>query len=114
MAPVAMSNSRTQWSVSVVIPAQNEETTIECCIRSVLSALAKAGVHHWVFIVADGCTDRTVERARRALGSAGEVIEVKLRSAGAARREGAARALRHWRDLDPSMIWLPIPTPIRM
>jgi cellulose synthase/poly-beta-1,6-N-acetylglucosamine synthase-like glycosyltransferase len=101
-----MSRSKTQWSVSVVIPAQNEETTIECCIHSVLSALAKAGVDHWVVVVADDCTDRTVERARRALGPAGEAVEVKLRSAGAARREGAARALRHWAELDPSQIWL--------
>jgi cellulose synthase/poly-beta-1,6-N-acetylglucosamine synthase-like glycosyltransferase len=97
---------RTQWSVGVVIPAQNEEATIECCIRSVLSSLAKAGVAHWIVVVADDCTDRTVERARGALGQAGEVAEVRLRSAGAARREGAARALQHWKKLDPTQIWL--------
>jgi cellulose synthase/poly-beta-1,6-N-acetylglucosamine synthase-like glycosyltransferase len=101
-----MNRSKTRWSVGVVIPAQNEETTVDCCIRSVLRALAKAGVEHWVVVVADDCTDRTVERARRALGSAGEVAEVSLRSAGAARREGAARALRHWKTLEPSQIWL--------
>jgi glycosyltransferase involved in cell wall biosynthesis len=59
-----------------------------------------------VVVVADGCTDRTVERARRALGDAGEVIEVGLSSAGASRREGVARVLRHWDDLALSCIWL--------
>jgi glycosyltransferase involved in cell wall biosynthesis len=97
---------KTRWSVGVVIPAQNEEATIECCIRSVLAALAKAAVAHWVVVVADDCTDRSVERARSALGNAGEVAEVALRSAGAARRAGAARALQHWKNIDPSQIWL--------
>jgi cellulose synthase/poly-beta-1,6-N-acetylglucosamine synthase-like glycosyltransferase len=106
VAPGAMNRSKTQWSVGVVIPAQNEESTVECCIRSVLAAIAKAGVDHWVVVVADDCTDRTVEGARSALGSAGEVLEVRFRSAGAARREGAARALQHWKNLDPSQIWL--------
>lgn len=106
MAADAMNHPKRQWSVGVVIPAQNEEATIECCIRSVLGALAKAGVDHWIVVVADDCTDRTVERARRILGGAGEVAEVRLRSAGAARREGAVRALRHWEKLDPSQVWL--------
>jgi cellulose synthase/poly-beta-1,6-N-acetylglucosamine synthase-like glycosyltransferase len=101
-----MRRLKTPWSVGVIIPAQNEETTVDCCIRSVLRAVAEAGVDHWVVVVADDCTDRTVERARRALGSAGEVAEVSLRSAGAARREGAARVLRHWNNLNPSQIWL--------
>jgi cellulose synthase/poly-beta-1,6-N-acetylglucosamine synthase-like glycosyltransferase len=97
---------KTQWSVGVVIPAQNEEATIECCVRSVLNALAAARVSHWVVVVADDCTDRTVERARKVLGQAGEVAEVIIRSAGAARRAGVARVLQHWKDLDPSQIWL--------
>jgi cellulose synthase/poly-beta-1,6-N-acetylglucosamine synthase-like glycosyltransferase len=101
-----MNHSQANWSVGVVIPAQDEETTIESCIRSVLGSLARAGVDHWVVVVADHCSDRTVERARRALGKGGEVIEVSVRSAGAARREGVARVLKHWDSLDPSHIWL--------
>ena len=101
-----MSQSNTKWSVGVVIPAQNEETTIESCIGSVLGSLARAGVTHWVVVVADHCTDCTVGRARRALGNAGEVIEVTVRSAGAARRRGVAQVLKHWGDLDPSKLWL--------
>jgi len=40
------------------------------------------------------------------LGNAGEIIEVKVGAAGAARREGVAQVLRHWENLDPSRIWL--------
>jgi cellulose synthase/poly-beta-1,6-N-acetylglucosamine synthase-like glycosyltransferase len=101
-----MNQASSKWFVGVVIPAQNEETTVEGCIRSVLDSLAKARVDHWIVVVADHCTDRTVKRARRALGSSGEVTEVGVSSAGAARREGAARVLRHFRNLDPSQIWL--------
>jgi cellulose synthase/poly-beta-1,6-N-acetylglucosamine synthase-like glycosyltransferase len=101
-----MSSISTKWAVGVVIPAQNEEMTIESCIGSVLKSLARAGVEQWVVVVADLCVDRTVERARHALGSAGEVIEVTARSAGAARRVGVARVLEHWKDRDPSQIWL--------
>jgi len=106
VAPAAMSNSKTKWYVGVVIPAHNEEATIESCIASVLGSLARVGVDHWVVVVADHCTDSTVGLARRALGDAGEVIEVGVRSAGAARRRGVARVLRHWGSLDPSRIWL--------
>lgn len=101
-----MTRSGTKWSVGVIIPAQNEETTIESCIVSVLTSLAAVGVDHRVVVVADLCIDRTVERARRALGSAGEVIETNASSAGAARRAGVARVLEHWRNRDPSHIWL--------
>jgi cellulose synthase/poly-beta-1,6-N-acetylglucosamine synthase-like glycosyltransferase len=106
VAPAFMSHSKTPWSVGVVIPAQNEEATIGSCIDSVLRSLARAGVDHWVVVVADHCTDSTVGLARRALGNAGEVIEVGVRSAGAARRQGVARVLTHWASLDPSQIWL--------
>lgn len=101
-----MSPPKTKWSVGVVIPAQNEETTVELCIRSVLGSLARAAVDHWIVVAADHCSDRTVERSRRALGHAGEVIEVSVRSAGAARRQGVAHLLKHWRHLDPARVWL--------
>jgi cellulose synthase/poly-beta-1,6-N-acetylglucosamine synthase-like glycosyltransferase len=106
LAPVIVKTTDKRWSVGVVIPAQNEEATVEYCIHSVLRSLIHAGVNYWIVVVADQCTDRTVERARRALGSAGEVIEVGLKSAGAARREGAARILKHWKHLNPTQIWL--------
>lgn len=101
-----MNRLNMKWSVGVVIPARNEEATIVACILSVLTSLSEAGASHWVVVVADGCTDRTVEWARRTLGNSGEVIEVAVSSAGASRREGVARVLRHWNTVDPSSIWL--------
>ncbi len=102
-----MTQTILRWSVGVVIPAQNEEGTIEACIESVLESLRLADLREsWVVVVADQCTDRTVDRARGALGSAGQVLEVNWASAGAARREGAARVLDRWRDVDPARIWL--------
>jgi cellulose synthase/poly-beta-1,6-N-acetylglucosamine synthase-like glycosyltransferase len=101
-----MSQWNTKWAVGVVIPAQNEETTIESCVTSVLRSRVRARVDHWVVVVADLCTDCTVERARRALGKAGEVIEASAGSAGAARRAGVAGVLKHWGNRDPSHVWL--------
>jgi cellulose synthase/poly-beta-1,6-N-acetylglucosamine synthase-like glycosyltransferase len=106
MASHVMTDSPSKWSVGVVIPAQNEETTIEACIAAVLRSLARARVNSWVVVVADHCTDATIERARRTLGNAGEVLEVGVKSAGSARREGVARVLEHWKSLEPSEIWL--------
>ena len=48
-----MSYPNTRWSGGVVIPAKNEEATIEPCIRSVLGSLARVGVDHWVVVVAE-------------------------------------------------------------
>lgn len=100
------STSTSTWRVGVVIPAQNEEATIEACIASVLRALASAPADSWIVVVADQCTDRTAERARHTLKGAGEVIEVAVSSAGASRRQGVARVLEHWKSIDPSRIWL--------
>ena len=97
----------TPWSVGVIIPACNEEATIGACIDSVLSALRKARIdNHWIVVVADSCTDETVKRAEMALGSAGEVAIVELKSAGAARRAGAGKVLARLADIDPSRVWL--------
>lgn len=96
------------WSIGVVIPARNEEATIEACIRSVLVA----GRHHqrrdalWIVVVADSCSDRTASLARSAIGSCGQVIEARVRSAGAARRLGAQAVIERFRHIDPGSLWL--------
>jgi cellulose synthase/poly-beta-1,6-N-acetylglucosamine synthase-like glycosyltransferase len=97
-----------RWSIGVVIPARNEEETIEKCIASILVA----GDHHrqrgalWIVVVADTCSDRTASLARVAIGSSGQVIETQVGSAGAARRLGAAAAMERFRHVDPRFIWL--------
>ena len=96
------------WSIGVVVPAQNEAATIERCIRSVLAAHLACGRHTplWIVVVADLCTDGTVELARRAIGIDGEVIECAPRSPGTARRLGAAAVMEHFRQELPACIWL--------
>lgn len=96
------------WAIGVVIPARNEEQTIERCVYSVLiahDALRQCG-RLWIVIVADSCTDRTVESARMAVGGFGEVIECNVHSAGSARRLGVATVLNHFGGISPSHIWL--------
>lgn len=96
------------WSVGVVVPAQNEQSTIERCIKSVMrscDASPRCG-DVWIVIVADRCTDRTIELARRELGARGEVIECSAGSPGTARRIGAAAVMQHFRAEHPSSIWL--------
>ena len=101
------------WTVGIVIPAQNEEATIERCIRTVLAscdASERCG-EAWVVLVADRCTDRTLEFARSALGCArprprGEALVSTAGSPGTARRLGAAAVMNHFRHRDPRRIWL--------
>jgi glycosyltransferase involved in cell wall biosynthesis len=96
------------WAVGAVIPASNEEKTIDKCLRSVLSAAARCTRCEsiWVVVVADCCSDQTVEIARRALAGRGEVIECTVHSPGSARRIGVRAVLEHFRELEPKHIWL--------
>ena len=85
-----------RWFVAVVVPAHDEEDSIAACIASIRVACAAAHPADAVIVVvADRCTDRTAARARSALGDAGLVVEVDVRSAGAARRVGTLVALGH-------------------
>jgi glycosyltransferase involved in cell wall biosynthesis len=103
------------WTVGIVIPAQNEEATIERCIRSVLASCeaSERCREAWMVLVADRCTDRTAEFARHALGFGspsgqprGEVLVSTAGSPGTARRLGAAAVMTHFRARDPQRIWL--------
>jgi cellulose synthase/poly-beta-1,6-N-acetylglucosamine synthase-like glycosyltransferase len=96
------------WRVGVVIPARNEAGTIGTCVNSVRAAAAASGLEHavWIVLVADSCSDATAELARFAIGAQGQVVETRVRSAGAARRIGAKAVLDHFRCSDPRTIWL--------
>ncbi len=99
-------DSLSGWSVGVVIPAKDEQTTIDSCIRSVLTCLSQARVlSSWVVVVADECSDDTAAIARRTLAGRGEVLETHVKSAGAARRLGTARLLEHFRDVSATRLW---------
>ena len=96
------------WRIGVIVPAQDEADTIERCIRSIRAAHAALGGRDqlWIVVAADSCSDGTAPLARAALEGSGEVIECRVRSAGAARRLGAAAVLAHFKDAPSSAIWL--------
>lgn len=91
-------------AVGVVIPAHNEEDLLPSCLAAMRLAtrrLHRITVH--LIVVADACTDRTAEYARRA----GVVVrEIQARRVGAARRAGMREVLRRTRHLDPGAVWL--------
>jgi glycosyltransferase involved in cell wall biosynthesis len=91
-------------AVGVVIPAHNEEDLLPSCLDAM--RLATGGLHRMtvhLIVVADGCTDRTAEVARRA----GVVVrEIQAGCVGAARRTGMREVLRRTRHLDPGSVWL--------
>jgi len=95
------------WSIGIIVPARNEETSIEPCIESIRSSCETARLlDYWIVIVADSCTDDTVARARRAIAGVGEVVESDVKSAGSARRLGVDTALTHFGDKNLKQIWL--------
>jgi cellulose synthase/poly-beta-1,6-N-acetylglucosamine synthase-like glycosyltransferase len=102
-----MNARRKPWCVGVIVPAHNEESSIEKCVETIFKSLSHARVaRYWVVVVADGCTDRTADLAGARLGGRGEVLRVMVRSAGAARRAGAARVLAHFADVAPCELWM--------
>ncbi|MDO4919145.1 glycosyltransferase family 2 protein [Kocuria sp.] len=103
--------------LAVVVPACDEEERVGRCVASVAAAIAhlRAGSpvdppHVGVVLAADSCTDRTVERARRAWAASClaedtarlEVLSGRWRSAGGAR----AAAARHALSWTPGPEWL--------
>jgi glycosyltransferase involved in cell wall biosynthesis len=95
------------WSIGIVVPARNEEASIQPCIESIRRSCDAARLRdYWIVIVADSCTDDTLPRARRAVQGVGEVRECDSKSAGSARRLGVEAVLAHFKDRDLGHIWL--------
>ncbi len=82
------------FTVHVIIPAHNESALIGRCLASVGVAAARlqdsAGVVATVTVVADSCTDRTVEVAHQ---HGADVLLVAARSVGLARDAGVRHVL---------------------
>lgn len=97
-----------RWLTGVVVPARNEESTIEACIDSILASLDACSKveSSWVAVVADCSHDRTVERAQLRLGARGELIECAASSPGVARRLGVERVLRQFTASPAAGIWI--------
>ena len=86
----------------IVIPALNEEQSIESIIQRSLEARARITERSPVTavditVVSDGSTDRTVERARRYAGSVKLIVFEKNRGYGAAIKEA-------WRQSDAELL----------
>jgi glycosyltransferase involved in cell wall biosynthesis len=79
-------------SIGIVVPAHDEQDRLGRCLAALWRAAHQPGVPQVrLVVVADSCTDSTVEVARRADV---EVIELAARSAGAARAAGFEWVLR--------------------
>lgn len=92
--------------VGVVVPARDEEDSVEACLHAIGRAARHLGVSartlHTV-VVADDCSDRTAEWASRC---GAEVIEVSHSSVGHARSVGLERLCQLANGLDPKDVWL--------
>ncbi len=97
----ATSETAVKERITAIVPARDEEATIEMCVRS----LAKQAEIAEIFVVNDGSTDRTAEILR---GLMGELRNLKLLEASGipagwlgknhALWEGAKRAMSHGSD----------------
>ena len=97
-------------AIAVVIPACDEQRLIGDCLDSIRCAAqhpAVLALPVTVVVAADSCRDRTVPAARR---HGARVLEVRCRSAGAARVLGTAYALDLVRADRPALgaeqVWL--------
>lgn len=65
--------------IKAIVPAHNEELTIADCLRSLISSNMPSGWSCEIDVVANGCTDRTVEIAELlASDAAGEGKKLKV------------------------------------
>ena len=81
-------------SISVIIPAYNEEACIGACLRSL--AGQAVDLRYEVVLVDNNCRDRTIERAREASeGLDLRIVRERIQGRGAARRTGFAAARGH-------------------
>lgn len=86
-----------------VVPAHNEQELLPASLQALKTAANQGGVPPVrIIVVADDCTDATADVARAA---GCEVIEVHLRSAGAARSIGFDLLVRS-ADVDLEHLWL--------
>lgn len=58
-----MKNNRGNNLISVIVCAHNEEQYVDTCLPSIVKAVSK--YPHQIIIVADRCTDKTVEKCKR-------------------------------------------------
>jgi glycosyltransferase involved in cell wall biosynthesis len=77
--------------LSFIVPAHDEEASIEATVRAIATAATSAGAAHEIVVVDDASTDRTAALARGA-GADVVVVAVAVRQIAAARNAGARAA----------------------
>jgi glycosyltransferase involved in cell wall biosynthesis len=98
-------------AVGVVVPARDEEATVQRCLRRIRRALDRLPepVDHSVVLIADRCADRTAELAEQVFAGwpAGQVlVNTRSRPLGELRDLGVRTALGALAGHRPDRIWL--------
>ncbi len=75
--------------LSFIVPAHDEEASIEATVVAIAAAARVSGAVHEIIVVDDASTDRTAALAR---GAGARVVAVDLRQIAAARNAGARAA----------------------
>jgi hypothetical protein len=89
--------------IGVVVPAHNEQCLLPGCLAALRYAADRVGTPVSILVVADACTDQTVDAARA--GQA-QVISISARNVGMARAAGMRELLRRMAGTDPAAVWL--------
>lgn len=89
-------------AVHVVVPAHDEEETISRCLDSIGAAAHRVGLPTTATVVADSCTDATVEIS---LHAGADVLPLDARNVGVARDAGVRRALERT-AAHPARVWI--------
>ncbi|HEX3564209.1 MAG TPA: glycosyltransferase [Acidimicrobiales bacterium] len=95
--------------LAVVVPAHNEELTIEPCLESIYDSLDHPevrGIPAMVVAVLDDCSDTTGDRVLPRRRPPTAVIEIRARNVGIARSIGFQAALDAGAGLPPETVWL--------
>lgn len=93
-------------AIGVVVPAHDEEQTIQQCLSALAESLAGVGLPAVVCVVADRCSDATVPLVRELFPQTRiQVVDRRL-SLGQVRGLGVATVLAAHPDHDPAGIWL--------
>ncbi|MFM1935728.1 MAG: hypothetical protein RI990_687, partial [Planctomycetota bacterium] len=91
-------------SVSIVVPAWNEEAVIGQTVGQLRTIAAEIGVPFEIVVVDDASTDRTAELA---VAAGARVVRVEKRQIAAVRNAGAAATTAPWLVFVDADTWVP-------
>jgi hypothetical protein len=85
-------------SVGIVVPARDEEHSIEECVTALETSRAQlpSQIDTFLVLVLDACADQTRARASRVLRQEHEIVNVNYENVGRARAHGMRDVLRRF------------------